>query len=177
MDRIEVVKETCHQFLMTAVEETEKRLFPEGTYRGHLSKMSQLYPKNILNLEQPVQVLNLPYQQLIGDKRSEIESQLRMARHVDWKQELQFSSVPEDPVVFWGKVRSYRDPAGFSPCFDLADYILTCVAAPTSNAFIERIFSMVAYVKDKYSNQLSIDMLDSTLRVKSFLHATSAILL
>jgi hypothetical protein len=45
MDQLEVVKETCHQFLMTAVEETEKRLPPEGTNRGHLSKMSQLYPR------------------------------------------------------------------------------------------------------------------------------------
>jgi hypothetical protein len=75
-----------------------------------------------------------------------------MARHVDWKQELQLSSVPEDHVVFCGKVWSYRDPARFSPCFDLADYILNCFAVPTSNAFIETVFSMVAYVKDRYSN-------------------------
>jgi hypothetical protein len=125
--------------------------------------MTKLYPKSLLNLENPVDVESLPYQQLIGTKMSEIESQLRRSRHVDWMTELQLESMPEDPVEFWGRVREYTDASGVKPCFDLADYIVTCFAVPTSNAFIERIFSMVAFVKDKYSNRMGTEMLDATL--------------
>ncbi len=60
-----MVKETRYLYLMTAVEEIEKRL-PSREYQAPLSKKSQLFPKDIL--EQPVKVLNLPYLQLIGKK-------------------------------------------------------------------------------------------------------------
>jgi hypothetical protein len=169
---IENVKEKCHKFLVTAVAETEKRLPPEGTNRGHLSKMSELYPKKLLNLENPVELQNIPYQQLIGSNGSEIESQLRKARHVNWLQELQLESLPADPVVCWGKIRCYTDATGSKPYFELVDYIVTRFAVPTANAFFERVFSLVSCVKDKYSNRMSTDMLDATLRVKSFLQAT-----
>jgi hypothetical protein len=175
LERVGIVKEVCLKFLEAAVLQTEKRLPPEGTNRGHLSKMAKLYPKSILNLENTVDIQSLPYQQLLGDKRSDIESQLLKARHVDWKLELQLDSMPEDPVEFWGKVGSYADASGSRPCGDLADYVVTCFAVPTANAFIERIFSMVSFVKDKYSNSMSIEMLEATLRVKSYLQATFCI--
>ena len=57
---------------------------------------------------------------------------------------------------------------------EIADYVLTCHCLPVSNAFVERVFSIVSFMKDKYANRMKTEMLDSLLILKSHLQAEQA---
>ena len=54
---------------------------------------------------------------------------------------------------------------------DLAEYALAVHCLPTSNAYVERVFSIVSFMKDKYSNRMGLPMLDSLLLLKTHLQA------
>ncbi|KAK3756692.1 hypothetical protein RRG08_013957 [Elysia crispata] len=50
---------------------------------------------------------------------------------------------------------------------DLANYALTCLTTPVSNATVERIFSLVTNVKTKPRNRLQLHTLDAIVRIRS----------
>ena len=64
---------------------------------------------------------------------------------------------------FWMGVKQTQ---GFK---ELADYAFTCLVTPTSNASIERIFSMVTSTKTKFRNRMSSSTLDAIIRIKTHL--------
>ena len=49
---------------------------------------------------------------------------------------------------------------------ELAEYALTCLLTPASNAGIERIFSLVTSTKTKPRNKLGVASLEAVIRVK-----------
>ena len=72
--------------------------------------------------------------------------------------------VPQDSVEFWGAIKTV-------PGFDqLATYALTCLLIPSSNAVIERMFSLVAATKTKPRNRLGVERLQDIVRIKSHLN-------
>ena len=56
---------------------------------------------------------------------------------------------------------------------DLAEYALTCLVTPVSNAVVERVFSQVTAMKTKVRNRLGLRMLDAVIRIRAHLHARS----
>ncbi|KAJ8372832.1 hypothetical protein AAFF_G00276430 [Aldrovandia affinis] len=72
----------------------------------------------------------------------------------------------EVPVSFWSGVLQYKSKSGQQPFKELAMYDLSCLATPTSNAVVERIFSTVTNVKTKVRNRLQSKMLDASIRIR-----------
>ena len=67
--------------------------------------------------------------------------------------------------VFRGKVKKLPD---FT---ELAEYALVVYSLPCSNAQVERVFSIMTYVKTRLRNLIQVPMLNSILFLKSYLQA------
>ena len=52
---------------------------------------------------------------------------------------------------------------------ELAQYALSCLTTPVSNAIVERMFSHVTKIKNKTRKRLKVDMLDAIIRIKTML--------
>ena len=80
-----------------------------------------------------------------------------------WAEESVFDGkIPSDTASFWSGILQYKTKTGEQPFEKLAMYALSCLATPTSNAVVERIFSTVTNVKTKVRNRLQSEMLDAS---------------
>jgi hypothetical protein len=168
MDPVEVrdVRERCKTFLISLLEELEKRL---PTNKNILKDVGLFSPVQVLSPN--TKFANLPFQEHCLDIDS-VESQLRKLKQVDWSSVGPWEkSIPADPVEFWAFVAKY-EVCGEKIFKDIADYALTVLSLPASNSYVERVFSIVSFVKDKYANRMSLGMLDSLLLLKTHLQAS-----
>lgn len=67
---------------------------------------------------------------------------------------------------FWCEVRAYKDIIGQNPFEDLADFVISLLILPISNAEVERLFSLMNNIKTKKRNALQVEMLNSILMVQ-----------
>jgi hypothetical protein len=165
---VENTKIRCLKFLMGLLAELEKRL-PEN--KGLFQGMSNLSPQKVLSQFKKVPFRDLPLPHLMGSNSDIIEHQYRKISHVDWAETSIFSgsSIPKNSFEFWSAVQGYCLLDNNYPFQELANYCLSCLILPISNAFVERVFSQVTYVKNKQRNRMSIKLLDSVIRIKSYL--------
>jgi hypothetical protein len=162
------IKERCVKFLIQLVHEVQKRL-PESKHTPR--NIQKPPPTRILFSDQSPTYEQLPFKEFIPEvDRSKVESQLRLIKHVNWEESLFEDGVPEDPVKFWAQVRLYERNEE-KVFLELSNYALSVYSLPCSNAFVERIFSTVTFLKDKYANRMNVDMLDSLLTIKTHLQA------
>jgi len=157
--RVAATKERCHMMLGEAVRQVEERLpSSENVFAG----LSLLSPVKVLNQLDRARFEDLPFLHLLGEKVSTIEEQYRKIVLIDWSSEPVFkgSSVPKETLPFWEGIRKTQMK-------ELAEYALTCLLTPASNAGIERIFSLVTSTKTKPRNKLGVASLDAIIRVKS----------
>ncbi len=70
-------------------------------------------------------------------------------------------TIPTD--VFWGHVLELRNARGDRPYKDIAFCVLTLMTLPLSNAFVERVFSVMSIVKSQLRNKMSTKMLSAIL--------------
>ena len=78
-----------------------------------------------------------------------------------------------DIIKFWAGVWSVQTAAGDRVFDDLARYVLALLSLPLSNAVVERLFSMLAIVKNKIRNKLGVEMLEAILRIRSHFYVRS----
>lgn len=152
----------CHSMLEEAFLQVEKRLPPSiKVFEG----LKALNPQQVLNQVKRASFKDLPSKFLMDDNLSAIEEQYRRIYLVDWTVEPAFknAAIPTDAELFWKGVKQTQ---GFK---ELADYALTCLVTPTSNASIERIFSLVTSTKTKFRNRMSPSTLDAIIRIKTHL--------
>lgn len=88
-----------------------------------------------------------------------IEVQWRKINLVSWKNT---SSV----IDFWTDVKEFKDTANCNPFLELANFSLTVLSLPWSNAAIERIFSQMNIVKSKSRNKMGTTLLTSLLYIR-----------
>ena len=82
----------------------------------------------------------------------------------------------EKPAKFWGFVRKYE--RGGSLVFEeLGNHARNVMCIPVSTAFVERIFSIVKYMKNSYRNKMNTSTLDSLLTLKCHLQENLNIIL
>ncbi|XP_075163359.1 zinc finger MYM-type protein 6-like [Haematobia irritans] len=86
------------------------------------------------------------------------ESQWRKLPFIKWK-ELFGEQVILDLATFWAKVYSYEDASGLKPFGDLAEMVLNMLAIPTSNACVERVFSVMNSVKTRLRSKMQYELL------------------
>ena len=161
------VKERCSKFLREALAQIERRL-PLAT--NIFKELSALSPHKVLSQIERVPFTKLPLPHLRECNEGIIEEQYRKILHVAWSEESVFQGqIPADSASFWAGVLQYKTLSGKCIFKELADYALTCLTTPVSNAVVERIFSTVTNVKTKARNRLQADMLDSVIRIRSHL--------
>ncbi|CAH1102914.1 unnamed protein product [Psylliodes chrysocephalus] len=89
---------------------------------------------------------------------------------VEWAQFFD-SSILENNYSIWSKVSEYKDAGNNYVFSELSNYALTCLTLPSSNAAVERAFSVMAAVKPKCRNGMQIKMLNAILRFRLDLYS------
>ena len=84
---------------------------------------------------------------------------------VTWKIYLNEKEL-HDSHQFWPKVYNYQDAGGNYAFRELAGFVLKILSLPSSNAVVERVFSIMNTVKTKARNRINTKMLDALLRIK-----------
>ena len=158
----------CEGMLSQAVRELEKRLTPSFSIFKSLKAFA---PSSVLSQVHRVPYQDLPLPHLRANNESIIEQQYRKIMHISWIEEPIFNGeIPQGSVPFWSGVRNYTKAGGNQPLKELADYALACLTTPTSNAVVERVFSILLNVKTKWRNSLGTEMVDSIIRIRSKLY-------
>ena len=145
--------------LEVALLQVEMRL-PET--KSVFENLRLLSPTHVLSQSKPL-FGDLPFPHL----KSEVaEQEYRRVHLIEWDCEtIFFKGVPKDSISFWegvGTVNNFKN---------VASYALNCLIVPSSNAVIERVFSLVTATKTKTRNKLSVNTLDAIVRIKSHFHA------
>ncbi len=137
--------------------------------KGLFQGMSNLSPEKFLSLvKQSSLQIYLPLLHLMGSNSDIIENQYRKISHIDWAETslISDSSIPKNSLEFWNAVQAYCLFDNSYPFQELANYYLICLLLPISNAFVERVFSQVTYVKNKQHNSMPMD---SVIQIKNYL--------
>lgn len=77
-----------------------------------------------------------------------------------------------DSHKFWPKVYNFKDAGGNYAFKELSEFVLKILSLPSSNAMVERVFSIMNSVKTKSKNRIDPKMLDALLRIKCKLIST-----
>ena len=159
-EEVKIVKIRCQSVIEDALDQVSNRLPPGMHVFKDLAKLS---PKVVLNQSVRSNFSDLSVLSLAECTNiSKIEEQYRKIPFVDWKDEEVFKDgIPTDTEKFWIGV---RENSSFK---DLADFALTCLVTPVSNAIVERVFSLVASVKTKARNRMQLQLLDSITRIRA----------
>lgn len=161
------MKFRCKAMLEEALSQVTMRLPEEKlVFRG----LSELNPRKCLSQMSRVPFSQLPLQHLFGENESDIENQYRkLLLHV-WEEEDVFQGqIPMDSVEFWKGILHYTNATKSHPYKELAEYALSCLSVPVSNAVVERIFSTVNLTKTDLRNRMGIEVLSSIVRIRTTL--------
>ena len=63
-------------------------------------------------------------------------------------------------------VYGYKDSAGRKLFKELAELDLNILCVPTSNAYVERVFSIMNLINTKIRNEMQYELLEALLRLK-----------
>lgn len=139
-----VLRERCIAFIVALVKQLQQRL-PDNI--NIFKKAEILSPSNVLqqikeNIGDLCECFGLNNEDI-----EKIEVQWRKINLVSWKNT---SSV----IDFWTDVKEFKDAANCNPFLELANFSLTVLSLPWSNAAVERIFSQINIVKSKSRNKM-----------------------
>lgn len=111
----------------------------------------------------------MPFIKIIPEHEfSAIEEEWRQVQVTPWSFILpEGSDIMESDVRFWLYVKEYKE-GDFKR---VANFALGCLSIAHSTAAVERLFSQVKIVKSELRNRLSIETLDSVLRIRTFFSA------
>ena len=74
---------------------------------------------------------------------AEIDSQYRNIFQINWQEAPSFKEgIPKEAISFWSGIAQYTNLLREHPFEALANYALSCLTTPISNAVMERIFSL-----------------------------------
>ena len=98
---------------------------------------------------------------------SDIESQYRNLITVKWNEYFD-SGIPTDSEIFWRKVITIKNAAGYAMFIDISLFAVTMLSLPTSNAVAERTFSIMNIVKCKIRNKMQLSLLNAIMLVRTY---------
>ena len=162
LQKIEI-KERGFKYFKQLCIELAKRV-PQGL--NQFQGLNKLLPSVCLNQMQS-KFEDLPFLKEFAEKEKlgAMEVQWAKLPLIDWKT-VCMGTIPKRSHEFWPAVFTYED-AGGTPVFsDLALYVLRVLSLPTSNAVVERVFSIMNSVKTKARNRMLMSLLDAILRIR-----------
>ncbi|KAF2881897.1 hypothetical protein ILUMI_24278 [Ignelater luminosus] len=96
------------------------------------------------------------------------ESKKEIVEIGDWN-----AAEIKNSADFWIQVLNYGDAGGNHVFQDLADFAITLLNLPSSNAVAERVFFIMNAVKTKARNILQLRMLSAVLRLTTEFYSES----
>lgn len=157
------IKSQCFLFLKKLLLQLAKRL-PQNM--KFFREFIVINPKTCSNLS-----LHKPFSDLVnfikplvdGETNSEnLESQWSKIPLIKWNYD------EMDVQTFWKTVFLYEDVSGSKPFLELSKIILTLLSVPTSNACVERVFSIMNFIKMKIRNKMQYELLEALIRINMY---------
>jgi hypothetical protein len=162
------MKQRCSDLMVEMLVQMDSRL--QGN-KSMFKGMSYLQPGKVLSHTARAKFGDLPMRCL---RDQAVEQEYRQIVCQNWLfEEIFKDGIPTDCVLFWSRILEFSGNAGKHPYAKLAEYALNCLILPTSNAFAERIFSVMSFMKNKLRNGMSSRLLDSIIRVRMMLAASN----
>ena len=147
--------------MLVALVQIQKRL---SSAQNMFENRRKISPQIILSHISRCPFADVPFLKLFNDKITVLKNQYRNFILGDWKNEEIFKAekIPvNDTEKFWGSVLQH-------PFFkDLAQYAVTCLITPVSNAVIEKSFSLLTAVKTKQMNRIETELLEAIISIRT----------
>ena len=158
---VKEVKWRCQKFLKVAADQLAMRMPANSLIYHNAGKLS--YPSNIFKKD-GLRFDDLPFKEMMVDEDA-IETQLRLIKHENFPLNMSMSDL-EDPIKFGVFISNMKSADGSYKYRELGMYLLSAQVLPVSNAFVESIFSIIGWVKNKHRNRLNLKTLNAIMRVK-----------
>lgn len=150
-------KSRCKDFIVEACRQVQNRLPANICIWRSLSAFS---PKSILSQGKPL-LKSISVLPLYAGDLAALETQYEAVTFHPWT-----NKDDSQAEAFWVEVFNYRDSSGEQAFKDLAQFALSLLAMPLSNADVERVFSQMAIIKCKLRNRMGQETLSSILHVR-----------
>lgn len=143
--------------------ELDKRL-PDNL--EFFQKLQLFSPKQCLNQLHP-SFIELPFidQFLNKSMFGTIETQWEKLTTVKFTSYLSEDEL-SDSLKFWSKLYSFKDSGSTYIFRELSEFVLKLLCLPSSNAIVERVFSILNGVKTRSRNKINLVMLTNLLRIR-----------
>ena len=157
------VETRAFNFIKALCLEISSRLPDNLTF---YKKLKFLSPSICLSQTQRPQLEELPFLEIFASTDlGALETQWNRLLTIDWASYFG-KDILKNSYTFWPMVYNFKNAGGKSIFQELASYALTLLVLPSSNAVVERVFSIMNVIKNKFRNQMLIKMLDSLLRIR-----------
>ena len=159
LNQVNGIKSRCKSVLVEALDQVNQRLPPVANV---FAELSNLNPSSVISQTNRPEFKNLPFPHLYEDKINQVDEQYRRLICMDVNAEcFEGKGIPGDTELFWSALIKHESLK------DLAEYALTCLTMPVSNASVERMFSILTAVKTKPRNRLHVQTLECIVRVRA----------
>ncbi|VEN44313.1 unnamed protein product [Callosobruchus maculatus] len=152
----QLIRERCHSFLKSLIKEIINRI-PDNF--EILKSVSTLSVQMVLRTVKPQIIPLLHFFNKSPSDIEIIEGQWEKIHLIKWQN-------INDTCEFWYEVLQYKDSDNVHIFKELAEFTLSILSLPHSNAEVERLFSMMNIVKTKLRNRLSLQTLNAILSIR-----------
>lgn len=160
----EEVEGRAFQYLKRLLSQLAERL-PENL--NHFEKVKNFSPDTCLKIIGRPKFQDLAFVNTFvpTENLGLLDMQYDSLLNVPWNEILSLEEKT-DCYKFWYCVYNYKNTGGRFPFRELAEFALTVLSLPSSNAVVERVFSVMNSVKTKLRNRMVFQLLDSLLRIR-----------
>lgn len=151
------LRDRCIQFVVKLIAELRQRL-PDNIdilQKTDLLSVSKALTPLKESLTPLLEKMHTPAKNI-----SLIENQWNIINLIPWEH-------TQSTVTFWSEVYNYKDATNLNPFKELADFALSVLTLPHSNAEIERVFSQMHLIKNKLRNRMKSDMANAILSIRA----------
>lgn len=115
---------------------------------------------------------NLPFLDVFLNRKELglLENEYNKPQMINWSEILEQTQIA-DAYQFWPKVYEFKNAGGKHIFREIALYALTILSLPSTNAIVERVFSVMNSVRTKFRNKMIITLLNAILQIKMHFHA------
>ncbi|XP_030760425.1 uncharacterized protein LOC115885480 isoform X3 [Sitophilus oryzae] len=157
VDEEKIIRSRCIDFIIALVKGLQVRL-PDNV--EVLEKVSLLCPEKCLRTVKPPITNLAKLMKVPTNLITKIDFQWLKINFVEW-------TNIDKTVPFWAEVLQYKDASYENPFQELANFAITCLVLPWSNAEIERSFSQMNIVKSPHRNRFNDETLIAILTIRA----------
>ncbi|KAK3863208.1 hypothetical protein Pcinc_030998 [Petrolisthes cinctipes] len=128
-----------------------------------LQSLHVLTPETVIGMRKP-KLQELSFLAKYSGDIGKLDEQWQRIETIAWPKEV----IP-DVEKFCRKVYEHQDASGERDFREVAQFVLSLLSLPISNASVERVFSQMNLIKSKIRNRMQQKSLESILHVSAFM--------